>query len=68
MDERYIEMAEQAQAERLQHAIESRVRYQGVSATECESCGGEIPEARRQAVPGCQMCVHCQGLMEVRRG
>ena len=67
MDERYLEMAEAVQAERLQHAIDNRVVYQGESATECESCGGDIPEARRQAVPGCRFCVMCQGLMEVRR-
>ncbi|MDA8164074.1 MAG: TraR/DksA family transcriptional regulator [Desulfobacteraceae bacterium] len=30
------------------------------SATECEECGVEIPEARRQAVPGCTLCVDCQ--------
>lgn len=68
MDERYIEMAEQAQAERLQQAIDSRVRYQGVSATECDNCGDDIPEARRLAVPGCRLCVECQGLQEVKRG
>ena len=67
MDERVLEMAEQAQAERLQQTLDNRVVYQGVSATECDSCGDEIPEARRQAVPGCRFCVSCQGLMEVRR-
>ena len=68
MDERVLEMAEAAQQERLQQAIDNRVVYQGESATECDSCGDEIPEARRQAVPGCRFCVSCQGLMEVRRG
>lgn len=68
MDERVLEMAEQAQAERLQRSLDNRVVYQGVSATECDSCGDDIPEARRQAVPGCRFCVDCQGLMEVRRG
>lgn len=68
MDERYLEMAEAVQQERLQHAIDNRVVYQGVSATECDSCGDDIPEARRLAVPGCRFCVSCQGLMEVRRG
>lgn len=34
------------------------------SALECESCGVDIPEARRLAVPGCQLCVECQGLVE----
>ena len=68
MDERYIEMAEQAQEERLQRTLDSRVQYQGESATECADCGDAIPEARRRAVPGCQLCVECQGLQEVRRG
>ena len=34
------------------------------SATECESCGGDIPLARQQAVPGTQMCVTCQSHSE----
>ena len=36
------------------------------SAEECEECGDEIPEARRQAVPGCQLCVFCQEKLERR--
>ena len=67
MDERLIELAEQAQAEKLQQLLDSRVVYQGESATECEGCGIDIPEARRQAVPGCQLCVDCQGLRERSR-
>lgn len=67
MDERVLELAEQAQAERLQQAIDNRVVYQGESATECDSCGDDIPEARRVAVPGCRFCVDCQGLREARR-
>jgi phage/conjugal plasmid C-4 type zinc finger TraR family protein len=34
------------------------------SATECESCDSEIPEARRKALPGIQTCVHCAQLIE----
>ena len=30
------------------------------SATVCEDCGEPIPEARRQAVPGCTRCIECQ--------
>ena len=30
------------------------------SAEFCEECGEEIPEARRLAVPGVQLCVFCQ--------
>ena len=36
------------------------------SAEECEECGDEIPLARRQAVPGCQLCVFCQEKYERR--
>ncbi|WP_312921110.1 TraR/DksA family transcriptional regulator [Stutzerimonas nitrititolerans] len=45
----------------------------GPSAMHCEECGGEIPQARREAVPGCQTCIDCQTLLDkrdagVRRG
>tara|TARA_R110002033_G_scaffold64766_4_gene115678 strand:+ start:7016 stop:7189 length:174 start_codon:yes stop_codon:yes gene_type:complete len=39
--------------------INNRVRYVGVSATECVECGEEIPEARRVALPGIKTCVDC---------
>lgn len=68
MDEAQFEMAQRLQDERLQHAIAKRVQYQGESAEDCASCGEVIPQARRLAVPGCQHCVDCQSLMEVRRG
>jgi phage/conjugal plasmid C-4 type zinc finger TraR family protein len=35
-----------------------------VSLTHCEICGERITEARRQAVPGCRMCVVCQEEMD----
>lgn len=31
-----------------------------VSAEICEECGDVIPEARRNAVPGCRLCCACQ--------
>lgn len=67
MDEAQFEQAQRLQDERLQHAIANRVQYQGESAEDCESCGTDIPEARRLAVPGCRFCVECQGLRKVRR-
>lgn len=68
MDEAQFEQAQRLQEERLQQAIANRVQYQGESAEDCDSCGVEIPQARRLAVPGCQLCVDCQSLNEVRRG
>lgn len=39
----------------------------GESASHCLDCEGEIPEARRQAMPGCIRCVSCQNMYERRR-
>ena len=36
----------------------------GISRFYCEHCGGEIPDARRAAVPGCILCVDCQENLE----
>ncbi len=32
----------------------------------CETCGDEIPEARRIAVPGCTQCIICKDRSERR--
>ncbi len=37
---------------------------QGESLTHCEECDTEIPEARRQAVPGVRLCVQCQSELD----
>ncbi|WP_413485392.1 TraR/DksA C4-type zinc finger protein [Shewanella baltica] len=34
------------------------------SATECAECGNDIPESRRQAIKGVQLCTECQSLSE----
>ena len=36
------------------------------SAIECAGCGTHIPDARREAVPGVQLCVDCQSAAEHR--
>lgn len=36
----------------------------GQSAKFCEECGAAIPQARREAVPGVQLCVACQSTSE----
>lgn len=40
------------------------------SLSECEECGDEIPEKRRQAVRGCRLCIDCQRAVEaaLKRG
>jgi len=37
---------------------------QGESLYFCIVCGERIPDARRQAIPGCRRCVNCQGQLE----
>ncbi|MEZ4599245.1 MAG: DksA/TraR family C4-type zinc finger protein [Syntrophotaleaceae bacterium] len=39
----------------------------GESATHCEDCETEIPEARRKAVPGVRLCIRCQSELEKRQ-
>jgi phage/conjugal plasmid C-4 type zinc finger TraR family protein len=63
------EEAEMAQLHSIHmhlNAIEEvrRRMPKGPSLEECEECGEEIPEARRLAVKGCTMCIHCQELSE----
>ena len=36
------------------------------SLEECAECGDEIPEARRKAIQGVQLCIYCQELEERR--
>lgn len=36
------------------------------SLEECEECGEEIPEARRIAIPGVTLCIHCKTKQERR--
>lgn len=56
--------AEKVLADRLN----ARVRYEGESATDCEECGVEIPEARRMAVPGCKLCRDCKEIEDAVGG
>lgn len=36
----------------------------GESLTHCEECDAEIPEKRRQAIPGVRLCVQCQSELD----
>ncbi|EKS6331815.1 TPA: TraR/DksA family transcriptional regulator [Enterobacter hormaechei] len=44
-----------------------RVNRNVVSAERCEECDEPIPEPRRAAVPGCQMCAECQSISELKK-
>ena len=36
----------------------------GSSLKQCEECNVDIPEARRQAVPGVRLCIDCQTALD----
>ena len=40
--------------------------WQAASATECAGCGATLPDARRQAVPGVQLCIDCRSAAEAQ--
>jgi phage/conjugal plasmid C-4 type zinc finger TraR family protein len=39
----------------------------GEGLTHCEKCETVIPDARRKAIPGVRLCVHCQSELEERQ-
>jgi len=41
---------------------------QGPGLTHCEECDAEIPQARREAVPGVRLCVACQDARDREQG
>ncbi|MBJ9129238.1 TraR/DksA family transcriptional regulator [Citrobacter freundii] len=43
-----------------------RTNRNAVSAEHCSECGEDIPAPRRAAVPDCQTCAECQGVIEMR--
>lgn len=48
----------------LQNILAARKIYTGKSSLYCHDCGEPIPQARRDAVPGCSFCAECQRLVE----
>lgn len=54
----------------VEDAVESaRSRLpSGESLKHCEECGAEIPEARRNALPGVRRCVTCQAAIDQSAG
>jgi phage/conjugal plasmid C-4 type zinc finger TraR family protein len=49
----------------VQRRLEEQAKTPSLS--HCEECGDEIPEARRQAIRGCKLCVWCQEYNEKRK-
>jgi phage/conjugal plasmid C-4 type zinc finger TraR family protein len=41
-------------------ALARMMIHKGESSKVCHDCGDPIPEARREAAPGCKYCIKCQ--------
>lgn len=62
-----IDAANELTERRLELAIEAmRIDRNAVSATHCIECCEDIPQARREAVPGCRTCADCQQIIEIK--
>ena len=62
-----IDQASALEEQMREQAIAAhRIDHNAVSAERCEECDELIPEPRRAAVPGCQMCAECKGVIELR--
>jgi phage/conjugal plasmid C-4 type zinc finger TraR family protein len=60
------DQADVAIQEQLDRSLAALPKYSGVSAEFCEECDSEIPEKRRMAIPGAQLCVGCQANIELK--
>lgn len=72
-----IDRAQAREAEILSDALRDQNLRAGLagktaadSAEVCQArgCGEVIPEKRRRAIPGVQLCVACQGRREKKKG
>ena len=61
-----IDIAQERIEAEMAHRIATRTVYTGISAKECEECGEDIPEDRREAVKGVKVCAPCGALVELR--
>ncbi|HDK7335333.1 TPA: TraR/DksA family transcriptional regulator [Cronobacter sakazakii] len=57
---------QRVEEERERHIHKARSRQAAPSRFLCESCSGPIPEARRAALPGVELCVTCQEITELK--
>lgn len=56
-----LDAASELTQQRIEMAVAAhRLNHSAVSATHCEECGERLSNERRNAYPGCTMCVSCQ--------
>lgn len=61
------DLANDVAQDRLDRILQSRQpQAVGVSAVECIECGFDIPNGRREALPGVQTCVDCASIIALQ--
>lgn len=58
--DRAAELEQMHREAAIRRQADKQAAAPAVSAYDCEECGEPIPEARRQAAPGCRCCISCQ--------
>lgn len=67
MSPEIIDQASELEEMQREQAIAAhRIDRNAVSATHCVECDEAIPQARREAVPGCRTCADCQQIIEIK--
>lgn len=61
-----VDRANDLAQQEIESLVANRTVYTGKSSLYCCECGEPIPEARREAIPGCSLCVYCQQTEEKR--
>lgn len=57
---------QRVQEELARNLAQATNRPAGACEFFCQSCGEEIPEKRRRALPGVELCVTCKEISELK--
>lgn len=59
------DLADDINEHRLQQGLKAnKDKLKPNDITDCEKCGDDIPEARKEALPSCKLCISCASLGE----
>ncbi|WOE42915.1 TraR/DksA C4-type zinc finger protein [Acinetobacter chinensis] len=61
-----VDMAEEFRARQMQESINARQQFGTASELDCDDCGEEIPQIRRE-LGGVTRCIQCQTNFEAKQ-
>jgi phage/conjugal plasmid C-4 type zinc finger TraR family protein len=62
----FADVASALESERLQQSLQNRQQFTAHSNFECDDCGEEIPQIRRE-LGGATRCIQCQTNFEAKQ-